>query len=78
LILFFYGSGFFDSLTGLIFFMLLERCQIKPIVSEFRKDFKSYFPIAITELVTLRRKVFPVYDIEKRSTTHQEPGIDSG
>jgi Cu+-exporting ATPase len=22
----YYGSGFFDSLTGLIFFMLLERC----------------------------------------------------
>jgi Cu+-exporting ATPase len=41
-IVFDYGSGFFDSLTGLIFFMLLGKMfQIKPIVSEFRKDFFS-------------------------------------
>jgi Cu+-exporting ATPase len=47
-IVFDYGSGFFDSLTGLIFFMFVRKMfQIKPIVSEFRRDFKSYFPILL-------------------------------
>lgn len=63
-----YGSGFFDSLTGLIFFMLLGKMfQIKTYsFLSFERDFKSYFPIAITKINTdSTEKSIPVYEIEK-------------
>ncbi len=63
-----YGSGFFDSLTGLIFFMLLGKMfQIKTYsFLSFERDFKSYFPIAITKINTdLSEESVPIYDIEK-------------
>lgn len=63
-----YGSGFFDSLTGLIFFMLLGKMfQIKTYsFLSFERDFKSYFPIAITKINTdLSEVSVPVYEIEK-------------
>jgi Cu+-exporting ATPase len=63
-----YGPGFFDSLTGLIFFMLLGKMfQIKTYsFLSFERDFKSYFPIAITRVVsdTLEESV-PIYDVQK-------------
>ncbi len=67
-ILFDYGSGFFDSLTGLIFFMLLGKMfQIKTYsFLSFERDFKSYFPIAITRINSdLTEESVPVYDIIK-------------
>ncbi|WP_025763921.1 heavy metal translocating P-type ATPase [Dyadobacter tibetensis] len=44
------GPGYFDSLAGAIFFMLLGRhFQDKTYAGiSFDRDFKSYFPIAIT------------------------------
>jgi Cu+-exporting ATPase len=63
-----YGSGFFDSLTGLIFFMLLGKMfQIKSYsFLSFERDFKSYFPIAITRINSdSSEESVPVYDIEK-------------
>ncbi|WP_281239289.1 MULTISPECIES: heavy metal translocating P-type ATPase metal-binding domain-containing protein [Flavobacterium] len=63
-----YGSGFFDSLTGLIFFMLLGKMfQIKTYsFLSFERDFKSYFPIAITKINTdSKEESIPVYEIEK-------------
>lgn len=63
-----YGSGFFDSLTGLIFFMLLGKMfQIKTYsFLSFERDFKSYFPIAITKINSDASEVsVPVYDIQK-------------
>jgi Cu+-exporting ATPase len=63
-----YGSGFFDSLTGLIFFMLLGKMfQIKTYsFLSFERDFKSYFPIAITRInADTSEESVPVYDIEK-------------
>jgi Cu+-exporting ATPase len=63
-----YGPGFFDSLTGLIFFMLLGKMfQIKTYsFLSFERDFKSYFPIAITKVIsdTLEESV-PIYDVQK-------------
>lgn len=67
-IVFDYGSGFFDSLTGLIFFMLLGKMfQIKTYsFLSFERDFKSYFPIAITRINSdASEESIPVYDIEK-------------
>lgn len=63
-----YGSGFFDSLTGLIFFMLLGKMfQIKTYsFLSFERDFKSYFPIAITRINSDNsEESVPIYDIEK-------------
>ncbi|EIA08290.1 heavy metal translocating P-type ATPase [Flavobacterium frigoris] len=63
-----YGSGFFDSLTGLIFFMLLGKMfQIKTYsFLSFERDFKSYFPIAITRVNSdTTEESVPVYDIQK-------------
>lgn len=63
-----YGSGFFDSLTGLIFFMLLGKMfQIKTYsFLSFERDFKSYFPIAITRINSdLTEESIPVFDIAK-------------
>ncbi|CAM3075842.1 heavy metal translocating P-type ATPase [Flavobacterium frigoris] len=67
-IVFNYGSGFFDSLTGLIFFMLLGKMfQIKTYsFLSFERDFKSYFPIAITRINSDgSEESVPVYDIQK-------------
>ena len=63
-----YGSGFFDSLTGLIFFMLLGKMfQIKTYsFLSFERDFKSYFPIAITRINSdTSEESVPIYDVEK-------------
>ncbi|MEN9980249.1 MAG: hypothetical protein RL542_36 [Bacteroidota bacterium] len=62
-----YGSGFFDSLTGLVFFMLLGKMfQIKTYsFLSFERDFKSYFPIAITRIQGDSEESVPIYDIEK-------------
>ena len=67
-ILFDYGSGFFDSLTGLIFFMLLGKMfQIKSYsFLSFERDFKSYFPIAVTRInKEIEEESVPIYDIQK-------------
>lgn len=63
-----YGSGFFDSLTGLIFFMLLGKMfQIKTYsFLSFERDFKSYFPIAVTKINSDSSEVsVPIYDVKK-------------
>ena len=63
-----YGSGFFDSLTGLVFFMLLGKMfQIKTYsFLSFERDFKSYFPVAVTRINTdASEESVAVYDIKK-------------
>lgn len=63
-----YGPGFFDSLTGLVFFMLLGKMfQIKTYsFLSFERDFKSYFPIAVTRINSdTSEENVPVYDIIK-------------
>lgn len=63
-----YGSGFFDSLTGLIFFMLLGKMfQIKTYsFLSFERDFKSYFPIAVTKLhPNTSEESIAIYDVKK-------------
>lgn len=45
-----HGPGFFDSMAGLIFFMLLGKMfQAKTYdFLNFERDYKSYFPVAVT------------------------------
>ncbi|WP_438969269.1 heavy metal translocating P-type ATPase [Nonlabens sp.] len=47
-----WGSGFFDSMAGLVFFLLLGRFfqQQTYAFLSFERDYKSYFPIAVTRL----------------------------
>src|SRR5690625_2360902 len=46
------GTGFFDSLAGLVFFLLLGKFfqQKTYAYLSFERDYKSYFPIAVTRL----------------------------
>ncbi|MGO4771908.1 heavy metal translocating P-type ATPase metal-binding domain-containing protein [Flavobacterium sp. W22_SRS_FK3] len=62
------GPGFFDSLASLVFFMLLGKMFQTKTYSflSFERDFKSYFPIAVTRINSdSSEESVPVYDIEK-------------
>lgn len=65
-IIFGYGQGFFDSLTSLVFFMLLGKLFQQKTYNflSFERDFKSYFPIAVTKILPGGQEVsVPVYDV---------------
>ena len=61
------GAGFFDSLAGLIFFLLLGKYFQQKTYNflSFERDYKSYFPIAVTKIVDGIEKNIPVNDIKK-------------
>lgn len=67
-IIFDYGQGFFDSMCGLIFFMLLGKLFQQKTYDflSFERDYKSYFPIAVTKILPNGNEV-PVaaYEIVK-------------
>jgi len=52
------GQGYFDSLTGLIFFLLLGKIFQQKTYSflSFERDYKSYFPIAVTRITKDRKE----------------------
>ncbi|MGB5355790.1 MAG: heavy metal translocating P-type ATPase metal-binding domain-containing protein [Eudoraea sp.] len=61
------GSGFFDSLAGLVFFLLIGRYFQQKTYSflSFERDYKSYFPLAVTRLNSLgKEETVQVYDIK--------------
>lgn len=63
-----HGPGFFDSMTGLVFFMLLGKMfQLKTYkFLNFERDFKSYFPIAVTRITPAgKEENIPVYEVVK-------------
>ncbi|MAP55061.1 heavy metal translocating P-type ATPase metal-binding domain-containing protein [Altibacter sp.] len=71
-IVFDWGSGFFDSLTGLVFFLLLGKFfqQKTYAFLSFERDYKSYFPIAVTRLHRndqgdLSEEQTEVYEVKK-------------
>lgn len=62
------GSGFFDSLSGLVFFLLLGKFFQQKTYSflSFERDYKSYFPIAVTKVSSEGKETpIQVYDIAK-------------
>jgi Cu+-exporting ATPase len=69
------GTGFFDSLTGLIFFLLVGKFFQQRTYSflSFERDYKSYFPIAVTRVhhekgsdsKKISEETIQVYEIKK-------------
>ena len=62
------GSGFFDSLAGLVFFLLVGKFFQQKTYNflSFERDYKSYFPIAITKIENDgSEQAIQVYDIKK-------------
>ncbi|MGB1210430.1 MAG: heavy metal translocating P-type ATPase [Lacinutrix venerupis] len=70
-IIFDYGTGFFDSMSGLVFFLLLGKFfqQKTYAFLSFERDYKSYFPIAVTRLIknnlTIKEEQAQVYELKK-------------
>ena len=67
-IMFDFGTGFFDSLTGLVFFLLLGKFFQQKTYNflSFERDYKSYFPIAVTRILSNQKEEsVQVYDIKK-------------
>lgn len=61
------GQGFFDSLAGLVFFLLLGKIFQQSTYSylSFERDYKSYFPIAVTKIVNNIEQSIEVSKIKK-------------
>ncbi len=62
------GSGFFDSLAGLVFFLLVGKYFQQKTYDflSFERDYKSYFPIAVTKIEKDgTENSIQVYDIKK-------------
>ncbi|EDP70253.1 Cu(I)-translocating P-type ATPase [Flavobacteriales bacterium ALC-1] len=67
-IMFDLGSGFFDSLAGLVFFLLVGKYFQQKTYDflSFERDYKSYFPIAVTKINSEgNENSIQVYDIKK-------------
>ena len=62
------GQGYFDSLAGLVFFLLLGKFFQQRTYSflSFERDYRSYFPIAVTRLPESgKEENIPVYEVKK-------------
>ncbi len=63
-----WGPGFFDSLTGLVFFLLIGKYfQDKTYKHlSFERDFNSYFPIAVTLIEEdEQERIIPIHELEE-------------
>ncbi|WP_420387646.1 heavy metal translocating P-type ATPase [Roseivirga sp.] len=61
------GSGYFDSLVGLVFFLLIGKWfQNRTYQAlSFDRDYKSYFPLAVLKLIGKDYKPIIVNDLDK-------------
>ncbi len=61
------GAGYFDSLSGLVFFLLIGK-WIQGLTYEglsFDRDYKSYFPLAVTRVEGTTKSAVPVKELKK-------------
>lgn len=59
------GEGYYDSLSGLIFMLLIGR-YVQQITYEglnFERDYQSYFPLAATVITNAGERIKPVNDL---------------
>lgn len=65
-------AGYLDSLAGLVFFLLIGKWfQSKTYQSlAFDRDYKSYFPLAVTRLTSGKKEIIPVYHLLKGDILH--------
>ncbi len=61
------GSGYFDSLTGLVFFLLIGRLFQQRTYNflSFERDYKSYFPIAVTKINNQEEESIQIKDVKQ-------------
>lgn len=61
------GAGYLDSMSGIVFFMLVGRAlQNKTFATlKFNRDYKSYFPIAVTIIEATKHLSKKVEEIKK-------------
>ena len=61
------GQGYLDSFTGLLFFLLLGKLfqQRTYAFLSFERDYKSYFPIAVTRIKNKKEEAVQIYDLVK-------------
>lgn len=61
------GVGYFDSLTGLIFFLLIGKWFQQKTYNflSFERDYKSYFPMAVTRLLFGKEDFISINDLKK-------------
>ena len=64
------GSGYFDSMTGIVFFMLIGRVLQDKTYEQlsFERDYTSYFPIAVTVLTEEGEKPTSLPNIKNGDT----------
>ena len=62
------GPGYFDSLTGLIFFLLIGKWLQNRTYKKFsfERDYHSYFPIAITKIEKEKEFPFPINNLVEK------------
>ncbi len=61
------GSGYMDSFTGFIFFLLIGKWYQNKTYQAlaFDRDYKSYFPIAITKIVNGVEEIIQIKNLKK-------------
>ena len=61
------GAGYFDSLSGLIFFLLIGKWFQQKTYSflSFERDYKSYFPMAVTRLLFGKEDSISISELKK-------------
>lgn len=66
-IIFDFGQGYFDSLNGLVFFLLVGKFFQQRTYNflSFERDYKSYFPIAVTKIENNEEHIVQIKDIQK-------------
>jgi len=60
------GAGYLDSLTGLIFFLLIGKWYQSRTYQalSFERDYKSYFPLAVTRIEDGKESFVPVSELK--------------
>ncbi|MFK8046312.1 MAG: heavy metal translocating P-type ATPase [Crocinitomicaceae bacterium] len=64
-VIFEHGAGYFDSFIGLIFFLLIGKWFQQQTYSaiNFERDYKSYFPIAVTKIKDGLEEILPLKNV---------------